>query len=154
MEPADADLRRILEESRVVAVLGASTKDEKPAHFVPAYLMRHGYRILPVNPAATGAELFGSAVRATLAELDTPVDVVDVFRRPADIPAHLPDLLAMRPLPKVVWFQQGIRNDAAAATLAAAGIEVVQDRCMLEEHERLVGAGAGRSPLHRGDARG
>ena len=76
---------------------------------------------------------------ATLIELDRPVDMVDVFRRAADIPPHLPDILAMRPLPKVVWFQLGIRNDEAAAELEAAGIEVVQDKCLMEEHERLVG---------------
>ncbi len=154
MEATDSVLKRVLEESRVVAVLGASTKDEKPANFVPAYLTRHGYEALPVNPAAAGGELFGHPITATLAELEVPVDVVDVFRRPADIPAHLPDILAMRPLPRVVWFQLGIRNDAAAAELEAAGIEVVQDRCMLEEHERLVGERPGRTSLPEVGERG
>ncbi len=139
MELTDQQVRQILESSRTVAVIGASTNIEKPAHYVPAYLLDHGYLVLPVNPLATGVELFGEPVKATVAEIARPVDVVDVFRRPADIPPHVPDILAMSPLPKVVWFQLGIRNDEAAAELEAAGITVVQDRCMLAEHRRLLG---------------
>lgn len=139
METTDEHLRDILEATRTVAVIGASTNPDKPAHFVPRYLADHGYAVLPVNPAAAGQELFGETVTATLVELARPVDLVDVFRRPADIPPHVPDILAMRPLPKVVWFQLGIRNDEAAADLEAAGITVVQDKCLMEEHERLIG---------------
>lgn len=138
MDLTDERLKDILHGSATVAVLGASTHPEKPANYVPRYLASHGYTVLPVNPAAAGSELFGHEVKATLAEADRAVDLVDVFRRPADIPPHLPDILAMRPLPKVVWFQKGIRNDEAAAALEAAGIVVVQDRCTLEEHERLI----------------
>lgn len=137
METTDEHLRDILEATRTVAVIGASTNPDKPAHFVPRYLADHGYAVLPVNPAAAGQELFGETVTATLVELARQVDLVDVFRRPADIPPHVPDILAMRPLPKVVWFQLGIRNDEAAADLEAAGITVVQDKCLMEEHERL-----------------
>ncbi len=139
METTDEHLRDILEATRTVAVIGASTNPDKPAHFVPRYLADHGYAVLPVNPAAAGQELFGETVTATLVELARQVDLVDVFRRPADIPPHVPDILAMRPLPKVVWFQLGIRNDEAAADLEAAGITVVQDKCLMEEHERLIG---------------
>ncbi len=139
METTDEHLRDILEATRTVAVIGASTNPDKPAHFVPRYLADHGYTVLPVNPAAAGQELFGETVTATLVELARQVDLVDVFRRPADIPPHVPDILAMRPLPKVVWFQLGIRNDEAAADLEAAGITVVQDKCLMEEHERLIG---------------
>lgn len=144
METTDEHLRDILEATRTVAVIGASTNPDKPAHFVPRYLADHGYTVLPVNPAAAGQELFGETVTATLVELARQVDLVDVFRRPADIPPHVPDILAMRPLPKVVWFQLGIRNDEAAAELEAAGITVVQDKCLMEEHERLVGGGGHR----------
>lgn len=139
MTPTDEKVKGILENSHRVAVLGASTTHAKPAHFVPAYLAEQGYEVLPVNPHAVGHDLFGRSAVGTLAELEGAVDVVDVFRRPEDIPAHLPDILAMTPLPKVVWFQEGIRNDEVAAELEAAGITVVQDRCMLAEHKRLLG---------------
>ncbi len=143
MEHSDQQLRQILADSHTIAVLGASTKDDRAANYVPRYLLGHGYTVLPVNPVAAGGELFGEPVTATLAEITRPVDLVDVFRRPADIPPHVPDILAMRPLPKVVWFQLGIRNDAAAAELEAAGITVVQDKCTKVEHARLLGGGTG-----------
>jgi len=129
-----ADLRRVLTEARTIAVLGASPRAERPGHYVPAYLLRQGYRILPVNPAHVGKELFDQPVRATLAELDEPVDLVDVFRRPAALPGHLDDLLAMTPRPGTVWLQLGIRHDGFAADLVAAGIDVVQSRCTLADH--------------------
>ncbi len=131
------EIRQVLEEARTVAVLGAHVQARKPAHYVPDYLHAHGYRILPVNPVYAGESLWGETVKATLAELDEPVDVIDVFRRGESVPAHLADILAMRPHPKLVWLQQGIRNDAVARELLAAGIEVVQDRCMLADHKRL-----------------
>jgi predicted CoA-binding protein len=129
-----ASVRRVLEDARTIAVLGAHVDPDKPAHYVPDYLAEQGYRIFPVNPAFAGQELWGRPVVATLAELDTPIDLVDVFRRPDVIPGHLDDILAMQPLPKLVWFQLGIRNDQVARQLVAAGIEVVQDRCTLADH--------------------
>jgi uncharacterized protein len=129
-----ASVRRVLEDARTIAVLGAHVDPDKPAHYVPDYLAEQGYRIFPVNPAFAGQELWGRPVVATLAELDTPIDLVDVFRRPDMIPGHLDDILAMQPLPKVVWFQLGIRNDQVARQLIAAGIDVVQDRCTLADH--------------------
>ena len=81
--------------------------------------------------------LFGERVRATLAEIGEPIDIVDVFRRAQDIPGHVEDILAMKPRPKVVWFQLGIKNDDAAKILEAAGIEVIQNRCTLADHQRL-----------------
>lgn len=131
---------RVLAEARVVAVLGAHGAPERPACYVPAYLAAQGYRVLPVNPALAGAMLFGQPVRATLAELSAAgetVDLVDVFRRSELLAGHEADLLAMRPLPKVVWLQQGIRNDDFAARLRAHGVEVVQDRCTLADHRAL-----------------
>lgn len=139
---ADDDrLRAILSSSPTIAVLGIHRAPDKAAFYVPEYLHDEGYRILGVNPTLVGEVLFSQPVRATLAELAEPVDLVDVFRRAEQIPAHLPDILAMNPRPKVVWFQQGIRNDAAAAQLEAAGITVIQDRCTLADHQRL-GLGA------------
>jgi predicted CoA-binding protein len=136
----DASIRRVLTQVRTIAVLGAHVDPDKPAHYVPEYLAGQGYEILPVNPSFVGVELWGRPVVATLAELDTAVDLVDVFRRPDKIPEHLDDILAMRPLPAVVWLQLGIRNDQAARRLLAAGIEVVQDRCTLADH-RVFGLG-------------
>ena len=104
---------------------------------MPEYLFDAGYRVIGVNPRLAGEVLFSQPVRATLAEIGEPIDLVDVFRRAEDIPAHVPDILAMRPLPKVVWFQLGIRNDAAARQLEAAGITVIQDRCTLADHQRM-----------------
>jgi len=129
-----ASVRRVLEDARTIAVLGAHVDPDKPAHYVPEYLAEQGYRIFPVNPAFAGQELWGQRVVATLAEIDTMIDLVDVFRRPDVIPTHLDDILAMQPLPKVVWFQLGIRNDQVARQLIEAGVAVVQDRCTLADH--------------------
>jgi predicted CoA-binding protein len=141
---AEAEVREVLARARVIAVLGAHDQPSRPAFYVPDYLYRQGYRILPVNPAFAGRTLWGEAVRATLAEIAEPVDIVDVFRRPELLPGHTEDILAMKPLPRVVWLQLGIRNDAFARAIAAAGIDVVQDRCTLADHRRMgIGAVAG-----------
>jgi predicted CoA-binding protein len=137
----DDGLRRILREARTIAVLGAKADCFAPSYFVPAYLLEHGYRILPVNPRIAGQRVFGVPAAARLADVAEPVDVVEVVRRPQDLPGHAEEILAMAHRPAVVWFQLGIRHDGAAERLAAAGIRVVQDRCMMPEHRRLVRAG-------------
>ncbi len=129
------DLRRILETCPTIAVLGIHHEPRRPAYYVPKYLHEQGYTILGVNPALAGRELFGHPVVATLAELTVPIDMVDVFRRPDALPDHVDELLRLKP--RVVWFQLGIRHDVVAATLATAGIEVVQDECTLAEHQGL-----------------
>jgi hypothetical protein len=136
----DATLGRILNAARTIAVLGVKAQAHEPAQYVPAYLAARGYRIVPVNPTLTGRSLFGLPVVATLADLTEPVDVVEVFRRPEFLPGHAREVLAMTRRPHVVWFQLGIRHDGAAEMLARAGIQVVQDRCMMPEHRRLLGA--------------
>jgi predicted CoA-binding protein len=128
-------LRRILMESRTVAVLGASTTPHRPAFYVPDYLHAHGYRILPVNPNHLGEVQWGVPFKATLAELGEPVDVVDVFRQPALLLGHLDDLVACRP--RVVWLQEGIRSDALAVALEREGIDIVQDECTYALHRRF-----------------
>ena len=133
----DDELRAFLAGARCIAVLGAHVDAEKPAHYVPDYLHRKGYRILPVNPLYAGRLLWGEPVRASLAEISEPVDVLDVFRRSAQVADHAGEILALRP--GVVWLQSGIRNDTVARTLEDAGIPVVQDRCMMVEHRRLLG---------------
>lgn len=130
-------VRVALETARVVAVLGAHSDPARAACYVPAYLAAHGYRVVPVNPRLVGQSLWNEPVRATLAEIAEPVDVVDVFRPSDRVLDHVDEILAMTPLPKTVWLQLGVRSDAAAARLIGAGIDVVQDLCMLIEHRRL-----------------
>lgn len=130
-------IAEILRTTRTVAVLGAHHEAQRPAFYVPEYLREVGYRVLPVNGTLVGHALWGQTVRASLTELTEAVDVVDVFRRAESLPGHLDEILAMRPLPRVVWFQAGIRNDDVARALEAAGITVVQDRCMLADHRAM-----------------
>ncbi|HKE17238.1 MAG TPA: CoA-binding protein [Kofleriaceae bacterium] len=133
----DPDIVNVLERARVVAVLGAHREPHRPAFYVPDYLHQQGYRVLPVNPQLVGETLWGEPVRAHLTDLTEPVDLVDVFRRPDALDAHLDDFLAMRPGPGAIWFQLGIRNDRVAAALVARGFDVVQDRCTLADHKRF-----------------
>jgi len=123
------DIGAILRECRRIAVLGIKTEAQRdrPAFYVPEYMARAGYDIVPVpvySPDAT--EILGRPVYRRLADVPRPVDMVNVFRLSHDIPPHVPDILSS--LPKVVWIQTGIRNDAVAEALARAGIKVVQDR--------------------------
>jgi predicted CoA-binding protein len=136
----DAGLTRILRETRTIAVLGAKGEAGQPAYYVPAYLKAHGYRVLPVNPTRSGERILGEPVVAALADLGVAPDVIEVFRRPQFLQAHVAEIVRLARKPSVVWFQLGIRNDGAAETLARAGIRVVQDRCMMPEHRRLLGA--------------
>ena len=109
---------------------------DQPAFYVPSYLLRAGFEIVPVPvyyPEVT--MILGTKVYRRLSEIPDEIDLVDVFRRSHDIGAHLSDILAKKP--KAVWFQSGIRNDSVAEELAKAGIKVVQDRCLMVEHRRL-----------------
>ncbi|MFO0758032.1 MAG: CoA-binding protein [Byssovorax sp.] len=133
----EAQIIDTLKRAKTIAVLGAHHVPSRPAFYVPEYLHHQGYKILPVNPTLVGRTLFGEPVRATLAELREPVDIVDVFRLAELLPGHLPDILAMSPRPRVVWLQLGIRNDAFAKAIVEAGIDVVQDRCTLADHRRF-----------------
>lgn len=133
----DPRIREILEASPTIAILGFHVEPARAAFYVPEYLHEEGYRVIGVNPRFAGQEHLGARVCATLAEIPEPVDLVDVFRRPQDIPGHVQDILAMSPRPKVVWFQLGIKNAEAAAILEAAGITVIQNRCTLADHQRL-----------------
>src|SRR5687768_8312519 len=129
-------IRRVISETSRIAVLGMKLGDHRPAFFVPEYAQKAGYEIVPVPvyyPDAT--EMLGEPVYRTLSAIPGDIDMVDVFRRAGDIPPHLDDILAKKP--KSVWFQLGIRNDEAAEILARAGIDVVQDRCLLVELRRL-----------------
>lgn len=141
--PSDDTITRILRSCPRVAVLGAHDESWRAAFYVPQYLFEQGYTVYPVNPSMVGRSLWGQPIRARLADIPTPVDMVDVFRRPDALMGHVNDLLAMQPLPKVVWLQLGVRLDGFARVLQEAGVEVVQDRCTLADHKRL-GLGAPR----------
>lgn len=135
----DPELRALFAETRTIAVLGANVDPSRPAFYVPEYLAAQGFEIHPVNPGFVGRTLWNHAFVARLTELGEPVDMVDVFRRPEALMAHVPEILGMRTLPKVVWLQLGIAHAEFARTLRDAGIRVVQDRCALAEHRRLSG---------------
>ena len=137
----DQGLGAIFREAKTVAVLGAKADPGEPAYYVPAYLHSRGYRIRPVNPRFAGRRLHEVETVASLRDLTEPVDVIEIFRRPEYLPGHADEILALPWHPKTVWFQLGIRNDAAAEKLARAGIRVVQDRCMMPEHRRLKSQG-------------
>jgi predicted CoA-binding protein len=132
-----SDVEPLLRRRLTVAVLGAHPAPDRPAHYVPAWLVERGHRVLPVNPRLVGHQLFGQSVRGRLADIEEPVDVIDVFRRSDDVPGHVDDILAMRHRPQVVWLQSGIDHPEACATLRAAGIDTVADRCMLADGRAL-----------------
>jgi predicted CoA-binding protein len=134
----DARLRDLLATVRRVAVLGIKTEGQpdRAAFYVPKYLASAGLEIVPVPVYYPEVkEILGKPAYRKLADVPGPIDVVDVFRRPSDVPGHVQDLLAKRP--RAVWMQLGIRNDAAAEALAREGILVVQDRCLMVEWRRL-----------------
>jgi predicted CoA-binding protein len=133
MNPGDAALREIFARARTIAVVGASHREDRAAHRIPAYLQGQGYRIVPVNPR--GGELFGEPVVATLRDVDVPVDVVDVFRRAGETPEVARDAVAVGA--SVLWLQEGISNEEAAAIARAGGLAVVMDLCMAATHRRL-----------------
>jgi uncharacterized protein len=130
-------VREVLESAKTIAVLGVSASPEKPAHYVPQYMLESGYSVFPVNASMVGQKMFGQSVHASLSELETPIDIVDMFRRAEHLDSHLEEILAMNPRPKLVWLQLGIRHQEFAQKLLEAGIEVVQDRCLMADHHNL-----------------
>jgi predicted CoA-binding protein len=129
-------IKKLLENTHRIAVLGIKPDPDQPAHYVPEYAQRAGFEVVPVPvyyPDLT--EMHGEKVYRTLTDIPGDIDMVNVFRRPKDIPQHVDDIIAKKP--KSVWFQLGIRNDEAAERLARAGIDVVQDRCLLVELRRI-----------------
>jgi predicted CoA-binding protein len=128
-------LRRILKENRTIAVVGLSAQWFRPSFFAAKYLQEHGYRVIPVNPAYR--EVLGETCYPSLLEVPDQIDVVDVFRKPQDVPPIADD--AVRIGAKVLWLQIGVIHEAAARQAREAGLEVVMDRCMKIEHARLYG---------------
>lgn len=137
-----AEIEALIRGTKRVAVLGIKTEKQKtqPAFYVPQYLKHAGFDVIPVPVYYPEVEeILGMPVFRRLADIPGPVDLVDVFRRSEDIEGHVNDILAKRPA--AVWFQSGIRSDAAAEQLARSGIRVVQDRCLMVEHRKLAAGG-------------
>jgi len=135
---ADDDaMRRVLERAGTVAVVGASTRWERPSCYAMQYLQAMGYRILPVNPTAEGEEILGRRVLGSLAGIGEPVHLVNVFRRSDAVAETVDEAIAIGA--RAVWLQEGVRDPDAEARARAAGLDVVADRCIKKEHFRLFG---------------
>jgi predicted CoA-binding protein len=134
---SDEEIKSILSKYKVIAVVGMSRDKEKPGHYVPKFLMKYGYKIIPVNPNADEITVGNLTLKSykNLTDIQEDVDVVNVFRRPEDVPPVAED--AIRKGVKVFWMQEGIYNKEAVEKLRKAGIIVVWDRCMMKEYSRL-----------------
>jgi predicted CoA-binding protein len=129
------ELRRILKQNHTIAVVGLSSQWFRPSFFAAKYLQEHGYRVIPVNPAHT--EVLGEKCYGSVRDIPERVDVVDVFRKPEDVPPIAEEAIAIGA--KVLWMQLGVINEEAARRARAAGLDVVMNRCMKIEHARLFG---------------
>jgi len=127
------EIEGILKEGRTVAVVGLSPKPDRPSYIVARYLQAQGYRIIPVNPNTQ--EILGEKAYPTLLSIPEKVDIVDIFRRPEEVPPVVEEAISIGA--KVVWMQEGIVNEAAAQRAKEAGLKVVVDRCLKKEHQRL-----------------
>lgn len=136
MHNADNDLRDILRGTRTIALVGWSPKPDRPSHRVAEYLKARGYRVIPVNPGQAGQQALGETVRASLSDIDGPVDMVDIFRRSEEVGPVVDEALTL-PGVRTIWMQLGVRNAEAAGRAIARGLNVVQNRCPAIEIPRL-----------------
>ncbi len=137
LTPSDDLIRKIFDETRTIACVGASANPARPSHYVSQYLVSKGYRVVGVNPGLAGQKLFGETVVASLRDLSEPVDMIDIFRRTEEIPAIVEDALAHVDGLKTIWMQLGIVNLSAAKMAEDAGLQVIQNRCPKIEIPRL-----------------
>lgn len=133
----DDYIRRVLQEVKTIAVLGASSNPDRPSYGVMKFLLSKGYSVFPVNPGHEGKEILGQQVYAKLAHIPEPIDMVDIFRAPEYLPAIVEEVILLSPRPKFIWGQLSVRHDDAAAKAEAYGVEVVMDRCPAIEYPRL-----------------
>jgi predicted CoA-binding protein len=145
--PPDEALRRLLTDARTVAVVGASSRPDRPSHGIFGRLLAAGYRVIPVNPNESLVQ--GQKAYASLRDIPGPVDIVDVFRRPEHTPPLADDAVAIGA--KVLWLQSGIWNDEAAARASAGGLVVVMDECIAVAHSRLRVPWVPREQSERGE---
>lgn len=133
----DSYIRSILSETKTIAVVGASAKTVRPSYFVVKYMISKGYDVIPVNPGQVGNEICGAKVYASLADIDRPIDMVDIFRSSDAALGVVKEALMLAPLPKTIWMQLSVYNEDAATLAQEAGIQVVMDRCPKIEYARL-----------------
>jgi predicted CoA-binding protein len=136
---SDSEIKRFY-QFKNIAVVGMSKNEDKAAHYVPKYLIEHGYNVIPVNPTLT-TEVLGKKSYPSIADVQEKIDVVDVFRRSEDVPAVVDDAIKKKDGIKVIWMQEGIYNEEAEKKAKENGIDVVYNRCMMAEHKRLLGVG-------------
>ncbi|MEM9221615.1 MAG: CoA-binding protein [Pseudomonadota bacterium] len=135
----DTLISDVLNGVRTVAIVGASANEVRPSYFVLKYLVAKGFEVYPINPGRAGDTIAGRPCFARLADVAVPLDMVDVFRAADNLPAVVDEVLALDPLPRVLWFQLGVRNDEVATRAEAAGLTVIQNRCPKIEYGRLSG---------------
>ena len=136
----DSTIVDVLKSVKRIALVGASPKPERPSYRVMGFLLSKGYDVVPVNPGLAGKSIHGQAVCGSLAEIDGPVDMVDIFRASSFVGGVVDEALALSPLPRVIWMQLDIRDDEAAARAKEKGLTVIMDRCPAIEYPRLIGA--------------
>ena len=135
----DGTIRGILKSCRTIAIVGASNNPARPSFIVFKYLRERGFDVVPVNPRLAGHDVVGVRAYAKLADVERPIDMVEIFRSSADAGGVTDEALALDPLPKVIWMQLSVRDDAAAAKAEALGVEVIMNRCPKIEYGRLSG---------------
>ncbi|MDO6798167.1 CoA-binding protein [Shimia thalassica] len=139
MTYSDDLLKDVLKRTKSIAVVGVSMNPVRPSYFVARYMALKGYRVIPVNPGHAGKMLFGEKIRGSLSDIETPVDMVDIFRRSEAVPPIVDEALAQFPDLQTVWMQIGVENAEAAATAEAGGVTVIQNLCPKMEYQRLFG---------------
>ena len=139
MTDTDVFLRDILKRTKTIAVVGVSMNPVRPSYYVERYLSLKDYTVIPVNSGHAGKELFGATVMPSLSAIDTPVDMVDIFRRSEAVPPIVDEALELFPDLQTIWMQIGVENAEAAAKAEARGVDVIQNRCPKIEYQRLFG---------------
>ena len=131
----DSEIRTLLAEAKTIAIVGLSSKPYRSSYEIGRYMQRHGYRIIPVNPRES--EVLGEKAYPNLAAVPVPIDIVDVFRNSAEIPALTDDVLALNPKPRAYWLQVGVSDPASEARAEAAGIPTISNACLMVLHKLM-----------------
>ena len=139
MTLSDRLLRDILKSTKTIAMVGLSMNQTRPSYFVGRYLHKRGYKIIPINAGHGGKNFFGQLVKSSIDEIDEPVDMVDIFRKPEAVPQIVDDSLAKLKGLKTIWMQIGIKHKSSALKARQLGLNVIEDRCPKTEHQRLFG---------------